>query len=672
MKKKKNNVIIYLGIIFLFTLLFLLLTQLTMKKISPSTLPIQQIQNKEGTMINSYNVLDIKDCHIVNAINYTASEYVLPQKANNTTDKIASTGTYQILITNLDPFDPEFTSKSEKLEYLKGTDDNWHLTLYLPPIFSSCNVYVRSRIEASVGTISNYYFNDYEISTLPDTVIHTSETSPIFLDLTLFSNKKFFSPNDPIQNGVLVTIHYESMNENYTGVHGKILIGKDSAVRKVVSTNKTSMSFGAITAIIILAIALFVSILKHRYLDFISQILFLLGLFGVMLFSYLNLNQTSIPYVIHGFYYLSYGIILLGGACATNKRIGRIPIKIPLIILSCITCLFLFLKPICHENSYTMMSLTIAVLLGILVVLIPATTIFSAIKGAKRELCLGSMICPILVGYAYLTKEYLTIFSPIFTLSIYFLAITVYVCFREFVLTEKQCNYLTANLQSEVTRQTKELEGIISERDQLLRYLSHDLKKPVTSIQKCLQFLKADDEHERSSAIQNIEHKVDVISNDLVEIQKFAKTNYSPEQTIVLDLDKILETVYYDLKPDCEANGIHLRYTPTKLSVFAKPVALNSVIQNLIFNALEHANCSHIIMSARKDKNRCILTILDDGKGIEEIQKLFNPYQTSYDTKENLGLGLYICKQHIQSMGGDLTYQRINDKSMFTITLPIA
>ncbi len=670
--KKKNKVIIYLGIVFLFTLLFLSLTQLTMKNISPSTLPVQQTQNNEGTMIHSYNIMDIEDCHVINTVNYTASEYVLPQKTSNSTDQIANKGTYQILITNLDPFDPEFTSKSEKLEGLKGTDDNWHLTLYLPPIFSSCNIYVRSRLEASVGTISNYHFNDYDMSTLPDTEIHTSKTSPIFLDLTLYSNRKFFSPNDPIQNGVLVTIHYESLNENFTGIHGKILIGKDSAVRKVVSTNKTSISFGAITAIIILAITLFVSILKHRYLDFISQILFILGLFGIMLFSYLYKNLTPIPYVIQGFYYLSYGIILLGGAFATNKRIGKIPIKIPLVILSCITCIFLFLKPICPENSYTIVSLSTAVLLGILIVLIPVTTIFSAFKGAKRELCLGSMICPILVGYAFLTKDYLTIFSPIFTLSIYFLAITVYVCFREFVLTEKQCNYLTANLQAEVTRQTKELEGIISERDQLLRYLSHDLKKPVTSIQKCLQFLKSEDEHERSSAIQNIEHKVDVISNDLIEIQKFAKTNYSPEQTVVLDLDKIIETVYYDLNPDCEANGIYLRYTSSNLSVFAKPVALNSVIQNLIFNALEHANCSQINMSARKEKNICILTISDNGKGIEEIQNIFNPYQTSYDTKENLGLGLYICKQHIQSMGGDLTYQRVNDKSMFTITLPIA
>lgn len=670
--KQKKNIIIYLGIIFLITILFLSITQFTMEKITPSTLPTYQIENEDGIMINTSNIMDVKDCHILNSLNYTASEYAQLKPTNNSTDKIANKGTYQILITNLDPIDPEFTSKSEKLEGLKGSDDNWHLTLYLPPVFSACNVYIRSRIVENIGTISNYQYNDYTVSTLADTKIHKSKTKPIFLDLTLFSNRKFLSPNSPIQNGVLVTIHYESLNENFTGIHGNILIGQDSAVHKVVSANKTSISFGAITAMILLAITLFVSILKHRYLDYISQILFILGIFGIMIFKYLYENQTTFPYVIQGFYDASYGIILLGGAFATNKKIGRIPIKIPLVILSCIASFFLFLKPICPENSYTMMSLTTATLLGILIVLIPATTILSAIKGAKRELCLGSIICPILVSYAFLTKEYLTIFSPIFSLSIYFLAITVYVCFREFVLTEKQCNYLTTNLQAEVSRQTKELEGIISERDQLLRYLSHDLKKPVTSIQRCLQFLNAKDEHERTSAILNIEHKVDIISNDLVEIQKFAKTNYSPEQTIVLDLDKFLENIYFDLKPDCEANGIHLKYIPSKLSVFAKPVALNSVIQNLIFNALEHANCTHIVMSAKKDKNTCIIAISDDGKGIEEIQNLFNPYQTSYDTKENLGLGLYICKQHIQSMGGDLTYQRINDKSMFTITLPIA
>lgn len=49
---------------------------------------------------------------------------------------------------------------------------------------------------------------------------------------------------------------------------------------------------------------------------------------------------------------------------------------------------------------------------------------------------------------------------------------------RVFLRLEKRNRYLTENLQSEVAIQTRELKAVIEERDDLLRYVSHDMKSP--------------------------------------------------------------------------------------------------------------------------------------------------------------------------------------------------
>ncbi len=64
--------------------------------------------------------------------------------------------------------------------------------------------------------------------------------------------------------------------------------------------------------------------------------------------------------------------------------------------------------------------------------------------------------------------------------------------------------------------------------------------------------------------------------------------------------------------------------------------------------------------------------VIDDGKGIDEALDIFQPYFTEEKDGDNLGLGLYICKQLLSSMGGNLTYNRKNEKTIFTITLALA
>lgn len=163
------------------------------------------------------------------------------------------------------------------------------------------------------------------------------------------------------------------------------------------------------------------------------------------------------------------------------------------------------------------------------------------------------------------------------------------------------------------------------------------------------------------------------LKKDFADLGKYGRQNYVAEQSEVLNLSQIVRRVTDDLRPDCEANGIILTVTlPEKLDVYAKRASLESVILNLVLNAIEHSFCTHLSVTAIKRKGMCRLDIVDDGQGITTDKNVFDPYVSGNPSENNSGLGLFLAKAAVESMHGKLTYERINNFTVFSATLPLA
>ena len=79
--------------------------------------------------------------------------------------------------------------------------------------------------------------------------------------------------------------------------------------------------------------------------------------------------------------------------------------------------------------------------------------------------------------------------SSFFYLTFFILIIITVLGMKEFILLEQTNRYLMNNIQSEVKIQTKNLQTLIEEKDTLLRYVSHDMKKPIQGINHDLKLL---------------------------------------------------------------------------------------------------------------------------------------------------------------------------------------
>ncbi len=675
MKASIKKTIVFVSI-HLISILLVLILELAVSPL-PTATRSSNIFNSDGEELAAVCISDLEDCQYMPYINYTPNEFIRPSELKGTPIKlekntlIAPRGTIKFIILNLDPSDEEFYEKKEQLEpYLEG-DRCWHFTLQLPAFFSACNVYVRSVLTNRVGEIENYDYIEYgEYQGITEN--HKSKVEPLSIDLNFYSIRHALT-SEIERRALVVTLHYETEDGKLAGFTQMPLIGMNEKVKQIVSHDQTFLIIIALTSALVASILAFVSLLK-KDLSRIPLIIISLGIGTWMLSKLLLLYSTTIPYLFLTLEAMSITTIILASLFTLRWKIKKFPIWI-------IACLFgiAFLSLVSASATLpqnVQMMLTpwikgIAIPLGLYIFLVNIITIC---QNKKIEDYLVYIVISVLtISLAFTSNFNQSIISSNAWLLVLTLCITTYSAFSFFIKLEQQNKYLTNNLQTEVSIQTKELQKIIDDRERLLRYLSHDMKKPVSSIRRFLSDLKNSEKNEEKiNKLIIVEQKIEGINQNLLDLQKFSKQSFSSEKSSRINIAPIISKLYENLNPDCEANNIYLKYTKQNIFVYAKKDTLLNVLNNLIFNAIEHANCKTIEITAAKSKNNCKIMVIDDGKGIDETLDIFQPYSTEEKDGDNLGLGLYICKQLLSSMGGNLTYNRKNEKTIFTITLALA
>ncbi len=668
--KKVGNVLVLVGL-FVICLTFSLVLLFTGQNAIAET----PVRTKElaGVSVNTVSIADVKGVMEMTAFNYLPNKFAeLNNVVSNENEgaKPAKRGTYQFFI---DTLTTEEWAEKESLNRLLQPDGNWHLTMYIPPVYAACSVFVQYENEEYVGAIDryniNYYINYSSPSEFDDTVLHQTATEPLFIDIPISSEGKY-------SRECRVTIHYEADNDNFVGFMGPVLIGEDAAVHRAVNENRSVLLIGAILGAVTLLLFLLICILKRSF-SFIPQLLFAAGIFSVLFSTYMLFGYTTVPYFLLGMRRFSVGFILFAATLYLPKKIGKVPVLYLTSIAAITATVSAFLSPFCTSiAAYTAVCYTYIVLVFACIVVIYSSTIWDVYQNKPLGLRLNSIIAGVLTAMALFATQPipLIMFSPAFWLCYGALGITLVLGLREFASAEVHNRYLTTNLEQEVERQTQSLQNVIAERDKILLYVSHDMKRTVVGMNDSLTDLRQNlSEPELVSKVDYLLQKNAELKKDFADLGKYNKQNYVAEQSEVINLSQIVQSVTNDLRPDCEANGIVLTVVlPEILNVYAKKIALESVILNLVMNAIEHAFCSHLTVSAVKHKGVCRLDVIDDGKGITTDKNVFAPFVSGNPSENNSGLGLFLAKNAIKTMHGELTYERKDNFTIFSATLPLA
>lgn len=316
--------------------------------------------------------------------------------------------------------------------------------------------------------------------------------------------------------------------------------------------------------------------------------------------------------------------------------------------------------------------------------------------------------------YLFLDNIYNTIFEKGYIFFILILSSLSLVLFLLYQLLKKIFSYIYAisesadklfdknveyiNLPPEMSEVEKKLnhfkiEAIKNEKlareneekkDELIVYLAHDIKTPLTSMIGYLSLLseiKDMPEEQRNKYIDitlDKSYRLEDLINELFDVARFNSEKIILEKE-ELNLNLMLEQIIDDFYPVLKELNKKIKFTPQEeIKLYGDPDKLSRVFNNLIKNAINYSSDdSNIDISAVKDEKNAIIKITNKGKQIpkEKLDRIFEKFYRLDSSRTSKtggsGLGLAIAKEIIELHHGKITASSTLKETNFTVILPI-
>src|SRR5271163_4545074 len=195
---------------------------------------------------------------------------------------------------------------------------------------------------------------------------------------------------------------------------------------------------------------------------------------------------------------------------------------------------------------------------------------------------------------------------------------------------------------------------------QLIAGVAHELNNPLTAILGYAQLLEGEGLNERAQDYVAKMFKQAQRTHRVVQnLLSFARqrTPQREEVDIRKVLDETLALRDYDLK----TNNIRVeREAPAEPAlVVADPHQIEQVFLNIINNAvdaiLETGKTGKIKIRVYWQNGHVCTQFSDDGPGLKDPKRIFDPFYTTKSVGKGTGLGLSICYGIVKEHGGDIT-----------------
>ena len=230
----------------------------------------------------------------------------------------------------------------------------------------------------------------------------------------------------------------------------------------------------------------------------------------------------------------------------------------------------------------------------------------------------------------------------------------------------------------EVTQQTLAQSSKLAALGEMSAAVSHELNQPLAAMKTYLAgarlLLRRNRPEEALSAVHRIDDLIERMGAITQQLKSYARKGQ--ESLSPVDLAEALSGALSMMEPQLKSRRVRIkRILPdTPVRVMGDRMRLEQVLVNLLRNALDATKSVEdpsveIILAAGETAT---LSVRDNGHGIDDLDALFEPFYTTKQPGDGVGLGLAISSGILRDLGGTLSARNgERGGAVFEMQLPI-
>lgn len=233
--------------------------------------------------------------------------------------------------------------------------------------------------------------------------------------------------------------------------------------------------------------------------------------------------------------------------------------------------------------------------------------------------------------------------------------------------------------QEKLKKQNRELKKLNTELDSFVYSASHDLKAPLSSVKGLINLAKNENDKEKLGhyldLVDKSINKLDDFIKDIVDLSRNARQEVKPE---FIDFNEViqdtLDNYQYLENFDKISKKININ---SDHEFFSDKRRLKVIFNNLISNSIRYFNPfidnPFVEICIKVDQEKAVIEISDNGLGIEPkyLEKIFEMFFRASNNSKGTGIGLYIVKETIQKIKGEINVEsKLEKGTKFIVTLP--
>jgi two-component system, NtrC family, phosphoglycerate transport system sensor histidine kinase PgtB len=197
---------------------------------------------------------------------------------------------------------------------------------------------------------------------------------------------------------------------------------------------------------------------------------------------------------------------------------------------------------------------------------------------------------------------------------------------------------------------------------QMAAGIAHELNQPLAAIRSYIHNAGRLIDMQRSEEAVGVLARVTLLTERMANISKHLRNlaRRPSDRMRMVDLKKAIENALALFESRLQKEGVvlSLELPEAPCTVYGEEVRLEQVCVNLISNALDamqHCDRKELVVSVNHVSEQYLeLTVKDTGTGIaaDDLERIFDPFYTTKEVGQGLGLGLSITYNIIKDWGG--------------------